>query len=42
MLAGSLGTPDDTGGGTRGVKTGVGTVTLVGVTELAMSLGAKL
>lgn len=42
MLRGTLCTPDDTSRSTRGVKTGVGTVTLVGVTELTMSLGSEL
>lgn len=41
ILGGSLSTPDDTGGGSAGVETGVGQVTLVGVTELTMNLGLE-
>lgn len=36
MLAGTLCTPDDSGGGTAGIETGVWTVTLVGITELTV------
>lgn len=36
MLAGSLCAPDDTGGGTGSVETGVGTVTLVSLSKLPM------
>lgn len=38
----TFGTPDDTGGGSGRIETGVGQVTLVGSTELTMNLGARL
>lgn len=34
-------TPDDAGGRTRGIETGMGTVTFVGSTELTMGFGAQ-
>lgn len=34
-------TPDDTGGGTGGIETGMRAVTFVGSTELTMGLGAE-
>lgn len=42
MLAGTLCTPDDSRGGTRGVETGVWTVTLVSITELTVDFGLLL
>jgi hypothetical protein len=42
VLGGSLCAPDYTGGGTGSIETGVGTVSLVGVSELAMSFGPLL
>lgn len=42
MLRGTFRAPDDTGGSTGSIETGVGTVTLVGGSELAMSLGPFL
>lgn len=38
VLGGTLSTPNDTGGGTAGIETGVGLVAFVGITELSMSL----
>lgn len=42
MLGGTLGTPDDTGGGTGSVETGVRTVAFVSSAELPMGFGVKL
>jgi len=42
MLRGPFCAPDDTGGSTRGVKTGVGTVAFVGSSKLPMGLGMEL
>jgi hypothetical protein len=42
ILAGALGTPDDTGRGSGRVETGVGEMALVGGTELAVDLGGCL
>lgn len=41
VLDGALGAPDHTRRGTRGVEAGVGTVTLVGVAECAVGVGAE-
>lgn len=41
MFGGTLGTPDNTGGGTGGIETGMGTVTFVGATELTVGFGTK-
>lgn len=38
ILGGALSAPDDTGGGSAGIETGVGHVALVGIAELAMDL----
>lgn len=42
VFGGTLCTPDNTGRGTGRIKTSVRTVTLVGTTELTVSLGSKL
>lgn len=42
VFGGSLSAPDYTGRGTGSIETGVGTVSLVGGSELAMSLGPLL
>lgn len=42
VFAGALCTPDDTRRGTGGVETGMGTVTLVGVTELTVGFRVEL
>lgn len=42
VLGGSLRAPDYTGRGTRSIEASVGTVTLVGGSELAMSFGPLL
>lgn len=42
VLGGALGAPDDAGGGSAGVETGMGHVALVGVAELAVNLGLEL
>ncbi len=42
VFSGSLCAPDYTGRGTGSIETGVGTVSLVGGSELAMSLGPLL
>lgn len=41
MFSGAFCTPDDTGGGTGGIETGVRLVAFVGVSELTMGFGAE-
>lgn len=40
VLVGTLCTPDNTGGGTGGIQTSMGTMAFVGVAELAVDFGA--
>ena len=41
MLGGSLGTPYYASAGSTGVKAGMGAMSLVGITELAVDLGIQ-